>query len=158
MIASKHIKVIVNGGSLNPSGLARKCQKEVTRRGLNLKVAFVEGDDLLPQITTQLARGELPEHLDSKNKSVSLQAHAEDLRDVKGKPVVSANAYLGARAIVRGLEMGADVIVCGRVADASPVVSHSVGTIFLYRLCGRLDSVVESGVEALHTCPPWGAA
>lgn len=37
-------------------------------------------------------------------------------------PLVSANAYLGMRAIKRGLQEGADIIICGRVADASPVV------------------------------------
>lgn len=42
--------------------------------------------------------------------------------DTKMQPVVSANAYLGARAVVKGLEHGADIIVCGRVADASPVI------------------------------------
>lgn len=30
--------------------------------------------------------------------------------------------YLGAREIVKGLELGADIIIAGRVADASSVV------------------------------------
>lgn len=34
----------------------------------------------------------------------------------------STAAYIGARAIVKGLENGADIIICGRVADASPVI------------------------------------
>lgn len=38
-------------------------------------------------------------------------------------PLVSANAYLGYRAIKQGLDDGADVIICGRVADASPVIA-----------------------------------
>ena len=38
-------------------------------------------------------------------------------------PVVSANAYLGIRAIRKGLDEGADIIICGRVADASPVIA-----------------------------------
>ena len=41
---------------------------------------------------------------------------------MENHPLVSANAYLGARAIVKGLEAGADIIICGRVADASPVI------------------------------------
>jgi hypothetical protein len=44
-------------------------------------------------------------------------------KDVSSKYVVSANAYLGARAIVAGLRGGADIIICGRVADASPVIA-----------------------------------
>lgn len=37
--------------------------------------------------------------------------------------MISAHAYLGARGIVEGLRRGADIIICGRVADASPVVA-----------------------------------
>lgn len=37
--------------------------------------------------------------------------------------MISAHAYLGARGIVDGLRRGADIIICGRVADASPVIA-----------------------------------
>jgi hypothetical protein len=40
----------------------------------------------------------------------------------KKTPIVAANAYLGARAIFAALDSGADIILCGRVADASPVI------------------------------------
>ena len=123
VLDEKRIKVIINGGSLNPSGLARKCQALVTSKGYNLKVAYVSGDNLMKEVTTELnSTGQLPKHLDAENNKVTLQAHADDLLDTKGKPVVSANAYLGARAILKGLQLGADIIICGRVADASPVI------------------------------------
>jgi hypothetical protein len=38
-------------------------------------------------------------------------------------PMISAHAYLGARGIVEGLRRGADIVICGRVADASPVIA-----------------------------------
>ena len=123
VLDKKRIKVITNGGSLNPSGLARKCQAMVASKGYNLKVAYVSGDNLMKEVTTSLnSNGKLPKHLDAENSKVTLQAHASDLLDTKGKPVVSANAYLGARAILKGLQLGADIIICGRVADASPVI------------------------------------
>ncbi|KAI9368415.1 hypothetical protein BJX61DRAFT_524097 [Aspergillus egyptiacus] len=71
-------------------------------------------------------KGELP-HLDADNPSVKLAAltyaFLRGTSDGKPVPMVSAHAYLGARGIVDGLRQGADIIVCGRVADASPVIA-----------------------------------
>jgi hypothetical protein len=63
----------------------------------------------------------LPPHLDSDNSEVTVADHTLDLLEKGDKPIVSANTYLGAREIVKGLELGADIIIAGRVADASPV-------------------------------------
>ncbi|KKZ68677.1 hypothetical protein EMCG_05712 [[Emmonsia] crescens] len=122
-ISAKRIKVIINGGALNPRGLAIRTQELVNSRGYDLKVAYVAGDNLLDEVRDSLAKtGTLPAHFDSNNPDIQTQAHTNDLLDTKGKPIVSANTYLGARAIVKGLEAGADIIICGRVADASPVI------------------------------------
>jgi hypothetical protein len=88
-----------------------------------LTVAYVSGDDLLAEVKETLQKtGKLPTHLDHDNPNVHLNELATAFLDTKGKPMVSANAYLGARGIVRGLQQGADIIICGRVADASPVI------------------------------------
>lgn len=69
-------------------------------------------------------------HLDSGNPSAApseLTYAFLNNDSSSGKPVpvpmVSAHAYLGARGIVDGLRRGADIIICGRVADASPVIA-----------------------------------
>lgn len=96
--------MIINGGALNPAGLARKTQALVTSQGYDLKVAYVYGDNLLDEVKAELEKtGKLPNHLDSENDKVSLMENATALLDTKGKPVVSANVYLGARGIVKGL-------------------------------------------------------
>ncbi|HEV7468507.1 MAG TPA: acyclic terpene utilization AtuA family protein [Pseudonocardia sp.] len=92
----KGIRIVANAGGLNPAGLADAIRAVAEKLGLDAKVAHVEGDDL---------RG-------------SLSAITPE---VVGKPV-SANAYLGGWGIAQALAAGADVVVTGRVTDASLVV------------------------------------
>lgn len=89
-------------------------------------VAYVEGDDLLARsydlLGTSSDDEKLP-HLDSQNTEVQLAKDSKSFLDSRDTmPIVSANAYLGIRAIKLGLAQGADIIICGRVADASPVI------------------------------------
>jgi hypothetical protein len=105
------VKVVANAGGLNPSGLAAELRALAERLGLDVGVAHVEGDDLLGRLDDLGAAGEPLAHLDT---GVPLAA--------AGVAPVTANAYLGAWGIVAALEAGADVVVCGRVTDASLVV------------------------------------
>jgi hypothetical protein len=93
---------------------------QIMGKGYNLKVAYVLGDNLFDEMRDIREKG-LPPHLDSDNNEVTIADHGLDLLEKSDKPIVSANAYLGAREIVKGLEEGADIIIAGRVADASPV-------------------------------------
>lgn len=124
LLDEKRIKLVINGGCLNPRGLAEKTHQLVTEKNLNLKVAYVEGDDLLPRVSELLQESKRLPHLDDTNPNVHLAPDSETfMQDPEGMPIVSANAYLGIRAIKRGLEQGADIIICGRVSDASPVMA-----------------------------------
>lgn len=124
LLDEKRIKLIINGGCLNPRGLAEKTHELALERKLNLKIAYVEGDDLLPRVSDLLQKSQRLSHLDDNNPNVRLAPDSETfMHDPEGMPVVSANAYLGIRAIKRGLEHGADIIICGRVSDASPVIA-----------------------------------
>ncbi|MGO1990664.1 MAG: acyclic terpene utilization AtuA family protein [Corynebacterium sp.] len=91
-IAERGVKVVTNAGGLNPSGLADALRKKVEERGLDLTVAYVDGDDVREPL-----RPTVPDAL-------------------------CANAYLGAFGIVECLAAGADIVVTGRVTDASVVV------------------------------------
>jgi hypothetical protein len=111
LAADQGVKVVANAGGLNPAGLAAELRALAGRLGLDVVVAHVEGDDLLGRLDDLRAAGEPLAHLDS---GVPLAA--------AGVAPVTANAYLGAWGIVAALEAGADVVVSGRVADASLVV------------------------------------
>ncbi|KAK7910748.1 hypothetical protein PG985_013229 [Apiospora marii] len=126
VVAERRIKIVINGGALNPKGLAVQCAEEAWRLGLadKLKIAWVEGDDLLPDVRELLrpdAQGRLP-HLDAENPAVKLADDTASFLDDPRKKIVAANAYLGCRTIRAGLDAGADIVICGRVADASPVM------------------------------------
>jgi Acyclic terpene utilisation family protein AtuA len=100
------IKVVANAGGLHPEGLAAK----ITELAPSAKVAYLTGDDLAPVIKDLQAEGHEFTNLDT---GVPLAK--------AGLPVVTANAYLGGWGIAAALQAGADVVICGRVTDASLV-------------------------------------
>lgn len=130
-LARKRIKVALNGGALNPRGLAAKVAALAEESGCDLRVAYVAGDDLLPLVgrhmpTSRSSSALLP-HLDGGSERAAAAASLREAyaflgEEEQAREVVSANAYLGARGIAAALREGADVVVCGRVSDASPVV------------------------------------
>jgi hypothetical protein len=105
------VKIVVNAGGLNPSGLATKLRGLLERLGLRATVAHIEGDDLLPRLGELQSAGHELRHLDT----------GRSLTEAGVQPV-SANAYLGAWGIVEALKAGADIVICPRVTDASLVV------------------------------------
>lgn len=105
------VRIVANAGGLNPAGLAGRLREIAARVGVKVRVAHVEGDDLLPRLRALQDGGESLAHLDTGRPLAG-----------SGVSPVSANAYLGAWGIVAALEDGADVVVCPRVTDASLVV------------------------------------
>ena len=107
----KNIKVVSNAGGLNPRGLAQELLKVAEKLGLHPKIACIEGDDLMGRLAALQEAGEPFIHLD---KGISLKDG--------GLVPITANAYLGGWGIAEALEKGADIVVSGRVADASLVM------------------------------------
>jgi hypothetical protein len=106
-IAERGIKVVTNAGALNPTALAAAFEAAVAEAGLDLKVAAVTGDDLLPKVDELVAAG------------------AKDMFTGEALPatsISSMNAYLGARPIATALDAGADIVVTGRCVDAAVVL------------------------------------
>jgi hypothetical protein len=68
----------------------------------------VLGDNLVEEMRDVRFKG-LPPHLDADNSDVTIAEHGLDLLEKSDKPIVSANAYLGAREIVKGLEVSGSV-------------------------------------------------
>lgn len=138
------VKVVVNAGGLNPRGLAAKVGELADRLGVKPKVAVVEGDDLRDRFDDLIARGITFEHLET----------GQTLSEVPTKPV-TANAYLGGWGIATALEQGADIVLTGRVTDASLVVGpaawwHGWGRDSYDELAGAVVAghIIECGPQA----------
>ena len=96
------VKIITNMGAANPAAAAEEVMAVARELGLGrLKVAVVQGDDVLSQLQGQ---------------DLDLMETGQPVSSL-GVSVISANAYLGAEAIVQALQAGADVVITGRVAD-----------------------------------------
>jgi hypothetical protein len=104
----KGVKVVANAGGLNPAGCAAAVRELAQRLGLRVKVAHVEGDDVLPRMSELRDAGAPLTNLDT---GAALTADP-----------LSANAYLGGWGIAAALDAGADVVVTGRVTDAALVI------------------------------------
>jgi len=107
VISDKNIRVITNGGGVNPLA-CRDAVFEVARRlGIKgLKIGVVLGDDILAGLD-DLARKGIP--LDNMETG-------EKLSGVKGG-VMSANVYFGAWPVVEALGQGAQIVITGRTTD-----------------------------------------
>lgn len=107
-IARKGIKVISNAGGVNPEACKDRILEAIEKQGVEgLKVAVVDGDNILGSIDELLAGGHTLKNMDT----------GQPIADVKDR-LLSANVYLGGRPIVEALQKGADIIITGRVIDA----------------------------------------
>jgi len=141
------IKVVSNAGGLDPAGCAAALRAYSTEHGLDVRIAYVEGDDLLPRLDDLRAHGETLTNLDTGESFESF-----------GMPALTANAYLGGRGITAALQAGADVVITGRVTDAALVVGPAAwwhgwdydDLADLDRLAGAVVAghVIECGAQA----------
>jgi hypothetical protein len=103
----KDIKIITNGGGVNPESCARAVLDIAKRMGIkDLKVGVVTGDDIKDRIPELLAEG-----IELKNMESGMS-----ISTVKER-ILSANVYFGAFPIVEALHKGANIVITGRTTD-----------------------------------------
>lgn len=101
-------RLVSNGGGVNTRAAAGRIVEDARALGLRgTRVALVEGDDLLVDIDRMLAAGVPFTHMETGENT---------FRAVRDR-VVSANVYTDCTGIIEGLQLGADVVITGRVSD-----------------------------------------
>ncbi|OUR97596.1 exopolyphosphatase [Gammaproteobacteria bacterium 42_54_T18] len=140
----KNIKIVSNAGGLNPSAMAEAVKEIAKELNLDVKVAYIDGDDLIPRMQELQSEGEAFVNMDTGAK----------LAD-SDNTLLTANAYLGAWGIKEALDQGADIVICPRVTDAAVVIGPAAWKFNWQRndydaLAGALAAghVIECGQQA----------
>ena len=107
-LKNKKTRIISNMGAANPIAGAEKIISIAKELNINVKVAIVTGDDVLNKLT----------------EDYDIWESGKKLADYK--EVLSANAYIGAKALLEALQSNAQIIITGRVADPSLFVAPMI--------------------------------
>jgi hypothetical protein len=104
------IPIVSNFGAANPLGAAKLIRRIAAEQGLRTpRIAVVSGDEISRQQGRELLQAQLGARFEADK-------------------FVCANAYIGAEAIAGALRAGAEIVVCGRVADPAlalgPALAH----------------------------------
>jgi len=102
-IAAQGIRVVANAGGVNLKACQKAIQRVTEEAGVDLKIAIVEGDNLLDREQQLRASG------------VTEMFSGEPFPE----KIASINAYLGAFPIAQALADGADIVITGRVVDSA---------------------------------------
>ena len=142
--AEKNIKIVSNAGGLNPKSMAEDVEEMLKAMSLDLKVAYIDGDDLMPRLDELKSSGEKLNNIDT----------GEGFFEQNMSPL-SANAYLGCWAIKEALDQGADIVICPRVTDAAVVMGPAAWKYDwnkndFNKLAGALAAghIIECGAQA----------
>ncbi|XP_023335725.1 uncharacterized protein LOC111706988 [Eurytemora carolleeae] len=102
-IKNQGIRVVTNGGGINPAACAAMLQSLSKKAGVEMNIAQVTGDDLMPA-RQQLEKEGIKEVFSAQSFPMNVN---------------SMNAYYGAGPVVKALELGADIVITGRCTDSA---------------------------------------
>ena len=102
-VAAQGIRIVSNAGGVNPRACARAISALCAEQGVQLKVAVIEGDDVMPLLPKLRERG-----ITEMQSGAALPAK-----------LLTANAYLGALPIRQALDAGAQIVLTGRCVDSA---------------------------------------
>ena len=154
-VVARGIRVVSNAGGVNPQGCADALATLAKELGVDVRIAVVTGDDVMPL---------LPELRNVQPPVAELQSGAPLPTEV-----VSANAYLGAVPIKAALDAGAQIVITGRCVDSAVTLGvlmhefawtpHQYDELAGASLAGHIIECGCQGTGGLHTdwhsVPDW---
>ena len=154
-VVARGIRVVSNAGGVNPQGCADALATLAKELGVDVRIAVVTGDDVMPL---------LPELRNVQPPVAELQSGA-----TLPTEVVSANAYLGAVPIKAALDAGAQIVITGRCVDSAVTLGvlmhefawtpHQYDELAGASLAGHIIECGCQGTGGLHTdwhsVPDW---
>jgi hypothetical protein len=152
-VAAQGIRIVSNAGGVNPRACARAISALCAEQGVQLKVAVIEGDDVMPLLPKLRERG-----ITEMQSGAALPAK-----------LLTANAYLGALPIRQALDAGAQIVLTGRCVDSAVTLgalmhefSWGLEAFDLLAQGSLAGHIIECGCQAtggLHTdwetVPDW---
>ena len=115
-LVAKQVKIVANAGGVNPMACKDAVLEVIARHGIRgVRVAVVEGDDILGRLDELMEKGERFANMDT----------GAALSTVRER-VTSANVYLGSFPIAEALDEGAQIVITGRATDPGLVVGPLV--------------------------------
>jgi len=140
-IKRQGVRIISNAGGVNPAACGRAVEALIASAGVNLRVAVVEGDDLL--------------HMARALRAAAVREMYSGAPFPDPEKLASINAYMGAFPIARALDEGADIVITGRCVDSAVTLGaciHAFGwsrsdlsLLAAGSLCGH---ILECGPQA----------
>jgi len=114
-LQERNIKVAVNAGASDTEMLANRVAATIKEKNLQLKVAWIQGDEVMDVVKRLMAQGEKFENI----------CFGGSLEDWPFEPL-AAQCYLGGAGIAAAFRQGADIVICGRVSDAAPTIGAAM--------------------------------
>ncbi len=114
-ILDNNIKIIANAGGVNPEACRRELLNIAKNNNLDLKVAIVKGDDIYHKIDELIEKGQ-------ELKNLYTDENVLSIRD----KIYSANVYIDSFSVAEALDLGADIVLCGRISDPGLVVAPCI--------------------------------
>ncbi|KIX95511.1 uncharacterized protein Z520_08631 [Fonsecaea multimorphosa CBS 102226] len=115
-LAAKKIKLAANAGASGTELLTKHVREIIARKGLDLKVAWVSGDEIPIEDL---------KNLHTKGDKLQRLTTDKDFSTWEFDPIY-AQCYLGGRGIAKAWAEGADIVLTGRVSDPAPVIAAGI--------------------------------